>query len=290
MGDAPIDSLTRANVAAVVDNVLARGKPAAAKALLGHFRQFLRWSVARGYLDTDPSTALTKASIKSNGPRERALTQDEVKLLPKLLPTAGLPKWAPHAIWILLATATRVGELLESRWEDFNLDRREWLIPDTKNKRPHVVDLSDFAILHLKELDKLRTGPFLINARQKDNEIKPISDKALTKCLKDRQRPEGFIPLKGRTITHPHALNLPEGPWTPHDLRRTAATFMQGLGILPVIIERCLNHAEPNSLVRVYQRYDYRPERKDAFYRLGHHLEQLANGKPGKVATLRRSA
>lgn len=285
LGDAPIDSLTRANVAAVVDNVLARGKPSAAKALLGCFRQFLRWSVARGYLDTDPSAALAKSSIKTNGPRERVLSAEEVKLLPKLLPAAGLPKWAPHAVWVILATACRVSELLESRWDDFDLDNREWRIPDTKSGRPHVVDLSDFAILHLRELDKLRNGPFLVNGRQTGEEIMPISDKALTKSLKDRQRPAGFVPLKNRTITHPHALNLPGGPWTPHDLRRSAATFMQGLGVLPVIIERCLNHAEPNSLIRVYQRYDYRPERKDAFNRLGHHLEELAKGKPGTVVS-----
>ena len=39
------------------------------------------------------------------------------------------------------------------------------------------------------------------------------------------------------------------GAWTPHDLRRTAATMMQGLRVSPDVIDRCQNHVLPGSKV-----------------------------------------
>lgn len=52
------------------------------------------------------------------------------------------------------------------------------------------------------------------------------------------------------------ALFLSGGDWTPHDLRRTGATLLQSLGVTLEIIERVLNHTEPNKLRLTYQRYD----------------------------------
>ncbi|MFZ1538443.1 MAG: hypothetical protein WAT23_13795 [Chromatiaceae bacterium] len=42
-------------------------------------------------------------------------------------------------------------------------------------------------------------------------------------------------------------------------------------------------------MVQVYQRHDYRAERRDAFNRLGHHLERLAGGEEGNVVALKRA-
>lgn len=294
LGNLAIENLTRRHIAACVDTALERGSPRSAQMVLVYLRQLCRWSVTRGYLDNDPSGAFAKSSIKVNAPRERVLSDDEVRTLAEALPQAGLPPWAPPAIWLILATACRVGELLSSRWEDFDLARREWAIPaeHAKNKRPHLVDLSSFALGQLEELAKLRTGPWLVGGRRvakEGEEPRPIDDKALARLLKDRQRPEGHQPLQNRTATHTRALVMLGGHWTPHDLRRSAATFMQSLGVLPAVIEKCLNHAEANRLVQVYQRHDYRPERRDAFNRLGHHLERLAAGEKGNVVALKRA-
>ena len=294
LGDVPIEELNRARVAALVDGALERDAPRSAQMLLGYLRQFCRWSLARGYLDTDPTAALAKSSIKTNGPRERVLSASEVRELARLLPQAGLPSWAPPAVWLLLATAARVGELLQARWEDFDLEAREWTIPAerAKNGRAHVVDLSDFALERLAELRALRSSPWLVAGRTpaKDGApAKPVNEKGLSKLLKDRQRPEGYEPLKNRKAAGLRALVLPGGAWTPHDLRRTAATLMQGLGVTPAVIEKALNHSEPRRLVAIYQRFDYRGERRDAFNHLGNHLERLAKGEGTCVVALRRA-
>ncbi len=287
----PLEDLSRAKVAALVDSVLERGAPRAAQSLLGYLRQFCRWSVTRGYLDADPTAAFRKASIKTNGPRDRALSEKEIQMLAELLPAAGLPAWAPPAIWLLLATAARVGELLTARWEDFDLEAKEWTIPagKAKNGRAHVVHLSAFALARLAELEELKSSAWLVAGRtpaEPGKEPEHTNIDGLSKMLRDRQRPAGFKPLKGRKASNTDALILPGGRWTPHDLRRTAATLLQRLGILPAIIERVLNHTEPNGLVAVYQRYDYRAERREALNRLGTHLETLTQGKQASVVGL----
>jgi integrase len=113
--------ITRAHVARVVDSALERKAPRVAALLLTYLRQPCRWGQARGYLETDPTAALRKASIPTNKPRERTLSDDEPCELGRRLPESGLPKWAPSAIWLLLGTAARVGELLRARWTDIDL-------------------------------------------------------------------------------------------------------------------------------------------------------------------------
>jgi integrase len=278
LGDLPAEDISRAHVARVVDAALERKAPRVAALLLTYFRQLSRWGQARGYLETDPTAALRKASIPTNKPRERTLSDDELRELSRRLPEAGLPRWASPAIWLLLSTAVRVGELLRARWADIDLARGEWNIParNAKNGRAHLVHLSDFAVEGFKKLLEIREGEWVVAGRIPG---KAADAKALARLVKDRQRldclPGRTEPLNKRTTKHAQALALPGGAWTPHDLRRTAATLMQELGVLPSVIEKCLNHTEPALVRRTYQRAEYIPERRDAFSRLGAHLERL---------------
>ena len=82
------------------------------------------------------------------------------------------------------------------------------------------------------------------------------------------------------------ALILPRGKWTPHDLRRTGATLMGGLGVRPDVIEKCLNHVEQNALVRIYQRQSLEAEQREAWRLLGERLALLLE-KPDNVVTMK---
>lgn len=76
-------------------------------------------------------------------------------------------------------------------------------------------------------------------------------------------------------------LGKPVKPWRTHDLRRTAASGMAGLGFAPQVIERVLNHVSgvQSGLVGVYQRHEYRAERKAAIMAWGAHVERLVSGR-----------
>jgi hypothetical protein len=61
-----------------------------------------------------------------------------------------------------------------------------------------------------------------------------------------------------------------------HDLRRTAATGMASLRVQPHIVDRVLNHVEAK-LKRIYQRFEYLEERKQALLIWGAHVERLVS-------------
>jgi hypothetical protein len=61
---------------------------------------------------------------------------------------------------------------------------------------------------------------------------------------------------------------------------------MQGLGVLPVVVERCLNHREENRIKRTYQRYDYAPEMRDAWRLLGERLTLLNRADADNVVVM----
>lgn len=63
-------------------------------------------------------------------------------------------------------------------------------------------------------------------------------------------------------------------PFTPHDLRRTFATRLAGLGIAPHIIEKCLNH-RMQGVMEIYNRHDYEPERVAAAEQWATELQKI---------------
>ena len=55
--------------------------------------------------------------------------------------------------------------------------------------------------------------------------------------------------------------------WVFHDLRRTTATKLAELGVPPHVTEKILNHAGAETtgpIGKIYQRYDYLDERREA--------------------------
>lgn len=135
------------------------------------------------------------------------------------------------AIWIMLSTCCRVGEVCRARWEHVDLDTGLWRIPpeNSKNAKEHVVYLSDFAKHQFAALKYLATdkydgsqSPWVIPATNRDSHV---CVKSLAKQIGDRQRGDDKAPMKNRSKLV-SALILPRGKWTPHDLRRTGATLM----------------------------------------------------------------
>ncbi|TFW00652.1 site-specific integrase, partial [Oxalobacteraceae bacterium OM1] len=131
------------------------------------------------------------------------------------------------------------------------------------------IHLSPFAQVQFRRLAALRSHPaWMLPNRAGDG---PIDTKAIAKQVHDRQR---TAPLRNRS-KKTATLMLPGGAWTPHDLRRTGATLMGNLGVAPYVIERCLNHVEPNKLVRTYQHQQLVDEQRAAWTLLGDRLAAL---------------
>jgi integrase len=80
--------------------------------------------------------------------------------------------------------------------------------------------------------------------------------------------------------------------FTPHDLRRTAASYMGSMGIGRFTIGRVLNHVE-TSVTATYDRHSYDQEKRAALEAWTRRLEEILAGKKGrdgKVVTFRPAA
>ena len=243
----------------------------ARKSVLGDLRQMFHWALERDYVESDPTAVISKGKLGKNIERDRYLAEAELINLFRKLPVSGLAGTSRLALMIQLSTAARIGEVLSAHWAHVDLERRTWFLPDTKNSRDHTVHLSDFALSQFQELKKI-TGitPWLFPSASVSEHL---CLKTVTKQVADRQRP-GDIPMSGRTKKI-DALVLAGGKWTPHDLRRTAATTMAMLGVMDNVVDKCLNHVEANKVRRTYNRFAYEELMRDAWRLLGDHLYKL---------------
>jgi len=245
--------------------------------------------------------------------RDRVLSQNEVRELFAILASlrrdyANVPAGKKYSavrplkreselvLHICLSTLCRIGELLKAEWQHVDLEAGEWFIPKVnvkgrrQKKQDHYVFLSEFAIRAFKELHTLTgSSRWLFPAsRQKKGEGTHVCVKTVTRQVGDRQVQfkDRSKPLSRRR--HDNALVLDEGKngdWTPHDLRRTGSTLMQKLELSPDIIDLCQNHKIKDHVRRVYQKYDYKKQKTEAWRRLGEHLESLfSEGTMAEIA------
>ena len=74
--------------------------------------------------------------------------------------------------------------------------------------------------------------------------------------------------------------------FTPHDLRRTAASSIASMGTPRVTIGKILNHVE-SGVTATYDRHSYDNEKRKALNAWGRKLESITSGKKAKVIELK---
>lgn len=280
------EEINRTHITKILDEILARGSRRMANRTLTDLRQMFGFGYVRGILENDPTHRIKKADIGGKEvERDRVLSESEIKKLSSILPDAKLSIYAEIAIWIALSTACRIGELLKAKKSHINLEKSEWQIPveNSKNAKIHTIYLSEFAKSYFQKLfDISKTSNWLFPNRANNNHL---CIKTITKQISDRQRPPDIKPMKNRSKAS-KALALDGGKWTPHDLRRTAATMMGMLGTRPDVIEKCLNHTEQNKVTRIYQRQRLETEQQQAWKILGDRLFLLTNNSANNIIYL----
>jgi integrase len=65
--------------------------------------------------------------------------------------------------------------------------------------------------------------------------------------------------------------------FSSHDLRRTAASYMTGIGIDRLVVSKILNHVE-SGITAVYDRHSYDNEKRQALNAWGRMLQQILGG------------
>lgn len=272
LGHRSLISIQREDLTAVLNYVIERGSPRQAGCVLADMRQLLRWALREGLIDNDPSAGLHKNAFSGDATvRSRALSVEEVAELAGKVVNSGLADHIRTAVWLMLATGARIGEVATARWQDIDPHHRTWTIPAhlSQSGRVHVIPLSKFAMTHLASADGQRRSPVWIFPSRNDSE--PLCPKALGKQIRDRQR---GVRIRGRSAATTMLL-LSGGAWTPLDLRRTAISLMTQLGVGSATLSACLDQS-PRGLTELETGSNNPEACRSAFDKLGEFLEHIA--------------
>jgi integrase len=278
IGDMAVADVKKAHIQNVADTMMQREVVRMTKRVLSDLRQMFGFAMDRDYVEADPTARIKKAKIGPDGERDRVLSEAELMVFLNKITAAGLAETSQCALLLQLATVTRIGETLSACWKNVDFERRQWVLPITKNGKAHTVWLSDFALRQFERLHIITGTTEWVFPNTKLNGA--IDPKTVTKQVADRQRESGGQ-LVGRTKLI-DSLALARGQWRPHDLRRTGASEMATLGAPSDVIEKCLNHTEENKMKRIYQRTQYEGPMREAWKLWGDRLDLLSN-KPDNV-------
>ncbi len=255
IGDIKLAGLHRRDLTKCIDTVADRGAKVTAVRLFANMRAMVRWAKGRGDLDSNLMEGMTRATDETE--RERFLSDGEIRSMWRTLADADMRESTRRILRLCLVTGQRVGEVAGMTRAELNLEGDAvWTIPAerVKNGREHKVPLSSMAV----EIIGLQ-----------------IADADALAKRKKRKAPAWIFPAPGGRAAVTRAAvsravarcdwGMPA--WTPHDLRRTAATNMEELGISPFIVGHVLNHATVTKATitsRVYAKYDYAKEKREA--------------------------
>lgn len=251
-GDRKAKSIKRRDIIDQLDTVLERGAPVQANRVLALVRKMFNFAISRDLLDTSPCTVIAAPTIEKQ--RDRMLSASELQMFLKQLPASRMIKLTRLALQFQLLTAQRCGEVTNAAWSEIDLEDKNWTIPSekAKNKLSHRVPISDQGIAVLKEVRGLGlNSKYVFPAPSQDL---PMTVRAVARAVR---RNEAHFAI-------PH--------FTPHDLRRTAASHMTSIGISRLVVSKILNHVE-SGITAVYDRHSYDKEKREALDAWGRQLE-----------------
>lgn len=239
------------------DTIFKRA-PTQSSAFLRYVSPVLKWAAQEDHIDHDISgdVAKRKAVVK----RERVLTDSEIRAIWEAAGNmTGRRREAAEnfgkLVKFLLITGQRRDEGAGIRYSDV-LDGK-WKQLQNKSSRPHLVPLPPLALSLLGE------------GEPGDYAFAGVQGKI-----------SGFSRLKADLDKLSGVSN-----WRLHDLRRTAATRMQELGIEEATVSAVLNHSV-GGVTGIYLRGELEKQKAKALATWAAHLQKIVSQKPTNVVRL----
>jgi integrase len=222
-------------------------------------RGIYNWGIDKERVEHNPCTGVRPSEETS---RDRVLSDAEIRKVWGAL--SNQPLIVRGRFRLQLITAQRPGEVRKMRWADIDDDTGWWTVPAeiTKNRLSHRVWLSAPSLAVLKEVKEQggHTGWVF-------------------------QSPTADGPVRSNTKPTAAICKASGVSFTPHDLRRTAASHMASLGIGRFTIGRVLNHVE-KSVTATYDRHSYDAEKRAALEARAQRLEDILAGRKSTAANV----
>ena len=270
IGSRPVSELTPPELLEVFRRLERRGKHETAHRAKQRVGQVIRYAIATGRAERDPTAELRGALAPVRVTNRAAVTDPrEVAQLLRALDGYQGHFIVEAALKLAPIVFVRPGELRGAEWAEIDLDAAEWRIAAhrMKMRRPHLVSLAKQAVAILREIEPL-TGRGRYVFPSPRSLQRPLSDNAIMAALRR-------IGYTGEQMT-----------W--HGFRAMASTLLNELGFPPDIIELQLAHQERNEVRAAYNRAQRLDERRKMMQAWADYLDGLRVGS--NVVPFRRPA
>lgn len=258
IGGMEINKIAPLDVLAVLRAVERGGRHETARRVRAFIGRVVRYAVATGRAENDPTFAL-RGALTAPVVKSRAAVTDPKAfgaLLRAIDGFDGQPTTLA-ALKLMALLFPRPGELRMAEWSEFDLNAAVWTIPAarTKMRRAHRVPLSRQAVAILKALSKVTgNGRFVFPCVRAV--ARPISENTLNAALR--------------------RLGYSKDQATAHGFRATASTLLNESSKWNAdAIERQLAHVENNNVRRAYARGEHWVERVQMMAWWADHLDDL---------------
>lgn len=257
---------------------------ARARSMYSALSGMFNWLVDKRRLKVNPCSAVSRPEAPMK--RERVLIDAEVTVFWDACNEVRDP-FRP-LLRVLLLTGCRLNEVAGMRRTEFSDDGNLWTIPSsrTKNHLPLVVALSPLALDVLKEVRSHPDSDLVFSTTGRTpvsgwSKLKGRLDGAMIAIARRNTQKAGGDPEK-----------VAIAAWRLHDLRRTVVTGMNNIGVMPHIVEACVNHVSgtKGGVAGIYNHAAYLDEKRVAWQRWAAHVGGLLAGRPANVTSIRRGA
>lgn len=251
----PLHSISRADIAMRMSEIAKESGPYAANRARASLSSLFSWSMREGIADANPVAGTGKATEEVS--RDRVLSDEELAAVWNACRDDDYGR----IVRLLILTGQRRDEVGSMSRHELDLAKAMWTIPRerTKNGLAHEVPLSPAALEIINAVPE-REGRDLLfgsgeGAFQGWSRAKAKLSVRVSALLADRVEETGRMRNAAQ-------------PWRLHDIRRTVATRLGDLGILPHVVEAVLNHVSGHraGVAGIYNRAAYAKEKREALH------------------------
>src|SRR5471030_83412 len=242
IGEICITDIKAHTLVKAIQPVQARGALETVRRLCQRINEVMVYAQNTGLIDAVPSVNIGKAFEKPQKRNMPSIRPDQLPQLMQTMRTANIGLSTRCLFMWQLLTITRPAEASEARWDEINLDAKEWKIPAARMKmnREHIVPSSDEALAILEMMKPLNGArEYVFPSR-----IKPTQS------------------MNSQTVNAALKRAGLGGVLVSHGLRSIASTALNEQGFSPDVIEAALAHVDKNEVRRAYNRSDYLEQRR----------------------------
>ncbi|MYN14465.1 tyrosine-type recombinase/integrase [Pusillimonas sp. TS35] len=258
IGAMPLSSVQPKQILEILDEL--RPTPTTAEGVRSLIQRIYNYAIRNLQAESNPALMVRGAVSVPKRTHHRHLLEPELARFWRLIPRQGAHFTTQAATQLLVYTMVRKGELIRSRWGEYDLDAAIWDIPAERMKmrKRHRVFLSRQAV-ELLRLVHTMTGhqeyvfPSIFTA---SGRVAPMSDVSLNHFFK---RMDFGVP-----------------DFSPHGIRGTTATLLREHGIRSEVVELLLSHAPRGQVETAYNHAELAEERKQALQFLADYLDKLS--------------